>query len=83
MPLPNQIHLRSFAAPTKRSIPTIVGAFKAAVSRRWAVHATKSNGSVWQRGYYEHVIRDEDDFQNTCAYIHTNPARKAFKQQKA
>ena len=81
MPLPNQRGMRAFATPIGRSIPTIVGAFKAAVSRHWTNSHPHSKGSVWQRGYYEHVIRDADDFRNTCEYIRTNPARKAFKQR--
>jgi len=68
---------RAFAAPTVGSIPTIVGAFKAAVSHRVK---RRNAGSIWQRGYYEHVIRDEEEFWKTCAYIRTNPARRAFEK---
>ena len=79
MPLPHRPTIRRFAAPTICSIPTIVGAFKAAVSRAWSKYSSRTAGSIWQRGYYEHVIRNEDDFQNTCEYIRTNPARRAIK----
>jgi REP element-mobilizing transposase RayT len=30
---------------------------------------------VWQRGYYEHVIRDEEDFQEIRGYITYNPTK--------
>jgi REP element-mobilizing transposase RayT len=30
---------------------------------------------VWQRNYYEHVIRDEDDLNRIRQYILDNPAR--------
>jgi len=32
---------------------------------------------VWQRNYYEHVIRDEDDLNRIRQYIMDNPARWA------
>ena len=32
---------------------------------------------VWQRNYYEHVIRDEADLNRIREYISTNPARWA------
>ena len=32
---------------------------------------------IWQRGYYEHVIRNEQDYLNVWTYIDQNPARWA------
>ncbi len=29
---------------------------------------------LWQRNYYEHIIRNEDDYRNACAYIISNAA---------
>ena len=31
--------------------------------------------SVWQRGYYDHVIRDHDDYESLSNYICENPLR--------
>ena len=28
---------------------------------------------LWQRNYYEHIIRNEEDFQRIAEYIQTNP----------
>ena len=40
--------------------------------------------NLWQRRYWEHLIRDESDFANHCDYIHYNPVKhglcKAPKQ---
>lgn len=30
---------------------------------------------IWQRGYYEHIIRNEQDYLNIWTYIDQNPAR--------
>ena len=31
--------------------------------------------NLWQRRFWEHLIRDERDFQNHCDYIHYNPVK--------
>ncbi|WXL25069.1 transposase [Ectopseudomonas mendocina] len=30
---------------------------------------------IWQRRYWEHLIRDEDDFRRHVDYVHINPAK--------
>lgn len=30
---------------------------------------------MWQRRYWEHVIRDDQDFENHLDYIHFNPVK--------
>jgi REP element-mobilizing transposase RayT len=31
-------------------------------------------GRLWQRNYYEHIIRDEDELNHYRAYIADNPS---------
>lgn len=76
VPLPEK-PARDFAEPVAGSVATIVATFKAAVSR----NAPRHVAPLWQRGYYEHVIRDERDFQNACEYIRMNPARLTFERE--
>jgi REP element-mobilizing transposase RayT len=61
----------NFGQPVIGSIPTIVRTYKAAVSRL----ARKELGmvNVWQRNYYEHIIRDQDELINIHNYILSNP----------
>jgi putative transposase len=33
------------------------------------------DGKLWQRNYYEHIIRNEQSYQNIANYIINNPAR--------
>lgn len=35
----------------------------------------KREGTIWQRRFWEHVIRDEQDYINHCDYIHYNPVK--------
>jgi putative transposase len=37
--------------------------------------ADKSERGVWQRRYWEHTLRDEEDFARHADYIHFNPVK--------
>jgi putative transposase len=54
------------------SLGEIVRSFKSAVSHRAGKELI--SGIIWQRNYYEHIIRDEIDYERIAAYILTNPA---------
>jgi len=53
-----------------------VRGFKTFSARRINERAGK-RGVVWQRGYYEHVIRNEKALDRIRNYIANNPARWA------
>jgi putative transposase len=57
--------------PIPGSIGAIVGSFKSAVSRRAGRELNTS--AIWQRNYYEHIIRSEAEWENIRRYIETNP----------
>lgn len=35
----------------------------------------------WQKGFWDHVIRDEADFQRHLDYIHYNPVKHGLVQR--
>jgi putative transposase len=42
-------------------------------------HFKKSTGTgLWQKSYYDHVLRKEEDVQSVVRYILENPVRKAL-----
>ena len=41
-----------------------------------AGRAVKAERGVWQRRYWEHTLRDEDDFARHLDYIHFNPVKR-------
>jgi hypothetical protein len=47
----------------------VVGSFKSAVTRSINLMRDTSGCRVWQRGYYERVIRDEDELEALRAYV--------------
>jgi putative transposase len=62
-----------FQKPIRGSIPTIIRSYKSAVSYRINLMRGTQDVPVWQRNYYEHIIRNERDLQNKTDYIEANP----------
>ena len=75
--MPNHIHLllqintdhngRSMIAPT---ISTVVRLMKGVVSKQ-------AGFTVWQKGFYDHVIRNDNDYPDIWNYIEGNPSKWA------
>jgi len=64
-----------FSQQVAGSIPTIVRSYKSAVTYRIHLIHTPPSAPVWQRNYYEHIIRNETEWERIRAYVQTNPAR--------
>jgi putative transposase len=64
-----------FGRPVAASVPTIVRSFKAAATRRINELRGTPGAVIWQSGYYEHVVRDEEDLDRIRRYIADNPPR--------
>jgi REP element-mobilizing transposase RayT len=61
--------------PTSGSVGAIIGQFKSLVTKRIKLTQQHLDDSVWQRNYYEHVIRDEESLNRIREYIDTNAMR--------
>jgi putative transposase len=55
-----------------RLIKTAFSRLVPAGERISASHAAKGERGIWQRRYWEHTIRDQDDFAKHVDYIHIN-----------
>jgi len=53
---------------------------KMAKQRSGAAYALTSETPLWQKGYYEHVLRDEEDSKEIAFYIIANPVRAGLVQ---
>ena len=51
----------------------IIRSFKSAVTKHVHDLGLFVGEKFWQRNYYEHIIRDEEDYQSIADYIETNP----------
>ena len=53
----------------------MVAGFKSAVTKRINAAFDMPGAPVWQRNYYEHVIRNEDALDRIRQYIRDNPSK--------
>lgn len=83
--MPDHIHLiliisngenngRIISAPTK-TLMTVIGQMKRWVSKQIGF-------SIWQKSYYEHIIRDENDYMTKAQYIINNPLKITLPENK-
>ena len=65
----------SRTAPTEKckSLGRLVGVFKTVTAKRFNETLGTPGRKFWQRNYYEHIIRGDDDYRRIAEYIQTNP----------
>lgn len=64
---------RRGGTPGPPALPKIINAFKSLTTR-------KAGCSLWQRGYYEHILRNQQDFDEAAGYIAGNPVRRLERE---
>ena len=62
-----------FGKPLPGSLSTIIRSFKSAVTRQINQSRNTPGTRLWQRNFYEHVIRNEKDLLRIREYIISNP----------
>ena len=81
VPAPGLMPAQTTARATTRVAPTIgeiVGAFKSITTHKY-IQGVKDlawpgfNKKFWQSNYYEHIIRDQADYERIAGYILDNP----------
>ena len=87
--MPNHIHAIVFLEKNiKRDLTlgSVVGAFKSIAANRW-INVCKAEGNVagklWQRNYYEHILRNEKDYLEKRRYIEDNPDKWRMDEEYA
>ena len=84
--MPNHIHMIVFIKDremraTARVAPTlgnIIGGYKSLITNKWLNICKQHNitmGQIWQRGFYDHIIRTEQDYAQIWQYIDENPVK--------
>jgi putative transposase len=74
--MPDHVHaIVVLRLETRRAtLSAVVGAFKARVTRL-------VRRPIWQRSFYDHVIRDDADLARVREYIETNPLRRSLRER--
>lgn len=71
--MPNHLHLIiEFEKDIDKKLSTIVSMFKSRCTYNLGIK------NIWQRGYFERIIRDEKEYYNVVRYIQNNPYRDKY-----
>ena len=73
--MPDHFHALIGLGSSGKTLGTICGAFKSVSTR---VHWQWHSGKLWHRQFYDHIIRNREDFDDTLNYIRMNPVRRGL-----
>jgi putative transposase len=83
--LPDHLHCLWRLPPDDDDFPTRWRLIKSRFSRQippgeriCASRARRAERGLWQRRYWEHVVRDEEDYRRHMDYIHFNPVKHGY-----
>ena len=83
--LPDHLHSILTLPPDNTDFSTRWGLIKAYFSRRIiqgerisASRQKRGERGIWQRRFWEHLIRDETDYRQHVDYIHWNPVKNGY-----
>ena len=86
--LPDHFHLLMTLPPDDANFSTRIGAIKSMFSRQHpktelirVSRESKRERGIWQRRFWEHLIRDDRDYANHVDYIHINPVKHGYVQR--
>jgi len=73
--------LESFGKPVAGSLATIIRSYKSAATKQINQRRGTPGAAVWQRNYYEHVIRSDNSLNRIREYILDNPGQWNFDRE--
>jgi len=69
------LHKKRPNGPTSNSLGAMISQFKSRATKRIWKLIDSSKQPIWQRNYYEHIIRNEQEYHQIIQYIEMNPQR--------
>jgi REP element-mobilizing transposase RayT len=78
--MPNHVHVVARFFPGQ-TLATVVHSWKS-FSAKHANRILGMHGVFWQREYYDHLIRSEEEFEHSIRYVSENPIKAQLKDWK-
>ncbi len=78
--MPNHVHVVARLFPGK-NLAVVVHSWKSFSAKR-ANRILGAHGAFWQREYYDHLIRGEEEFERAVRYVAENPAKANLRHWK-
>ena len=63
-----------------RPLPVMIGRFKSYTDHGYRGLTDKKTPGLWQRGFYDHVIRNDADLDVARCYVRNNPVKKQERE---
>jgi len=73
---------RQFGKSIAGALSTIIGSFKSAVTRSTNILRKTPGTTVWQRNFYDRIIRNDKELFNIRQYIINNPLKWELEREK-
>nr|MBQ8244170.1 transposase [Oscillospiraceae bacterium] len=75
--MPNHIHLLLQINTDADGRPMAAPTISTGINQTKGVASKKVSFPVWQKGFYDHVIRNDNDYRDIWNYIEGNPGKWA------
>jgi REP-associated tyrosine transposase len=76
--MPDHFHALIGPGESGRALGALCGAFKSLSTREyWNWY----DGKLWQRQFFDHIVRNREDFDETLEYIRMNPVRRGLVKE--
>jgi REP element-mobilizing transposase RayT len=72
--MPDHLHWL-FSLVDNSALSSVVGAVKRHSARKINVGHARAGRRVWQRGYHDHALRQDEDVARVARYVVANPLR--------
>ena len=79
--MPNHVHGILVLDDGAPPLSEVMRAFKTFSAHRVNLQRGSQGASLWQRGFYDHVVRNEADLARIREYIENNPAQWALDEE--
>jgi hypothetical protein len=73
--MPEHVHFLAAGRSDASNLIQFVKAFKQATGYAWR---ERSRGPLWQKSFYDHILRPRDSVESVAWYIWMNPVRKGL-----
>ncbi len=60
---------------SRKPLGRLIGAFKTVATKKINLACGSPGNRLWQRNYYEHIIRDDEELDHAREYIRDNPMK--------
>ena len=76
--MPDHLHFLAMGRDLGSNLLSFIKAFRIKSSRS---HARSAGAALWQKKFYDHILRSNDSIESVAWYIWMNPVRAGFVTQ--